>query len=162
MLSVKRKAKQSRADAQGSAMSDRVWEAYPTPLEGEGFALYHLGGPDDALFLADLITPITLTAVSTVYRYRMPFDFKLSKRVFYQTDAAGAESDDAVNIRVDLIHPNRTPEVEYRKAGVSWEAGGTRLTGDTYMPDGELVLTVDGTANNLLYMSLELEVYGVA
>ena len=66
------------------------------------------------------------------------------------------------NIRIDLIHPNRTPEVEYNKAGVSWESGGTRLTGDTYMPDSELVLTVDGTADNLLYMSLELEVYGVA
>ena len=76
--------------------------------------------------------------------------------------AAGAESADALNIRVQLLHSNNTPEVEYYKDGVVWETGGTRLTGKRYMTPTVIEVIVDGTATNLLYMSLELVVHGIA
>jgi len=128
----------------------------------DNFEIRRLGEKDEHLFLLDLRTPITLTAVSATHWFKLPFSFTLTKRVFYQTTAAGAESQDALNIRVQLLHPNNTPEVEYYKDGVVWETGGTRLTGYTYMTPTVIEVIVDGTATNLLYMSLELVVHGIA
>lgn len=135
---------------------------YPVALENEGFTLWRLGKREEHLFLADLTDPITVTAVSTTYRYRMPFDMTLSKMVFYQRDAALAEADDAITLRINLLHPNNVPEVLYNKQGVSWPTGGERVTGLTYMPASELQVIVDGTATNLLYLSFELEVHNIA
>ena len=128
----------------------------------DNFEIRRLGEKDEHLFLLDLRTPITITAVSATHWFKLPFSFTLTKRVFYQTTAAGAESADALNIRVQLLHPNNTPEVEYYKDGVVWETGGTRLTGKTYMTPTVIEVIVDGTATNLLYMSLELVVHGIA
>ena len=128
----------------------------------DNFEIRRLGGKDEHLFLLDLRIPITITAAAVTHWFKLPFSFTLTKRVFYQTDAAGAESADALNIRVQLLHPNNTPEVEYYKDGVVWETGGTRLTGKTYMTPTVIEVIVDGTATNLLYMSLELVVHGIA
>ena len=134
---------------------------YPYALE-QDWDVYRLGRKEEHLFLADLTDPIALTAVNTTYIYEMPFDMTLTKLVFYQRDAALAESDDIVNIRVDFSHPNKTPEVIYYKNGISWPTGGTRITGKTYMPAGDLRIIVDGTATNLLYVSIEFEVHNIA
>lgn len=140
-------------------MAPGVMAKFPYLLEEQGFDIWHLGPPDRALFLCDLATPITLTAAAVAYRYRLPFDMTMHKFVWYQTDAAGAENADGVTVRFDILHPNRTPENIYSKDGVSWETGGSRNSGMTFMPAGEMVLTVDGTATNLLYFSIELEVW---
>jgi len=128
----------------------------------DNFEIRRLGEKDEHLFLLDLRTPITITAVSATHWFKLPFSFTLTKRVFYQTTAAGAESADALNIRVQLLHPNNTPEVEYNKNSIVWPTGGTRLTGETYMTPTVIEVIVDGTATNLLYMSLELVVHGIA
>jgi len=151
--------KAKKKPGMGSAMRPDVKDKFPYLLEEQGFDIWHLGPPDRALFLCDLVDPIVLTAVSAEYRYRLPFDMTMHKFVWYQVDAAGAEADDALNVRFDMLHPNRTPENIYNKQGVSWEAGGSRNTGRTFMPAGEMVLTVDGVATNLLYFSVELEVW---
>ena len=128
----------------------------------DNFEIRRLGEKDEHLFLLDLRTPITITAAAATHWFKLPFSFTLTKRVFYQTTAAGVESADALNIRVQLLHPNNTPEIEYYKDGVVWETGGTRLTGKTYMTPTVIEVIVDGTATNLLYMSLELVVHGIA
>ena len=133
---------------------------YPYPLE-ELWDTYRLGQKEDHLFLADLTTPIAVTAVNTAHRYQLPFDLELTKIVFYQRDAAGAENTDALNIRADLLHPNGTPETIYNKEGISWVTGGTRLTGKTFMPASELVITLDGTATNVLYTSIEFRTVSI-
>ena len=158
MLSSK-KVTNRQEDALGSAMTADVWAKYPMRMEEQGFDVYHLGPKDAALFLCELRDPITLTAVSTPYRYNLPFDMTLHKFVWYQQDAAGDEADDAINIRFDLLHPNRTPENVYNKTGAVWGTGGSRNTGRTTLPAGGCVLTVDGTATNLLYFSMEIEVW---
>jgi hypothetical protein len=135
---------------------------YPYALWNEGFDTYRLGRPEDHLFLADLRDPITMTGAEVTERYKMPFDATYTKLVLYQTDAAGAEVDDALNLRLNLLHPNGTPEVLYNKQGVSWPSGGERLTGHTYMPASELQVIHEGTLNNLLYVSLELVVHNIA
>ena len=134
---------------------------YPAALEPT-FTVYRLGKREDHLFLADLRDPIGMTGAAVTARYRLPFDLTLTKLVFYQTDAAGAESDDALDLRLDLMHPNETPEVIYNKQGVSWPAGGERVTGITYMPASALEVTHNGVATNLLYMSLEVVVHSIA
>ena len=133
---------------------------YPYPLEEE-WDTYRLGEKNNKLFMADLTTPITVTAVATAHRYTLPFDAEYTKFVFYQRDATFVETDNALNIRVDFNHPNGTPETVYYKQGVSWPTGGTRLTGVTFMPASELVITVDGTATNLLYVSMEFRTVSI-
>lgn len=140
---------------------DNEWD-YPVALEREGFTVWRLGRREEHLFLADLTTPITVTAVSTTYRYQLAFDLTLSKLVLYQRDAALAETDDGINLRINLLHPNGVPEILYGKQGVSWPYGGERITGLTYMPASELQVVVDGTATNLLYLSFEVEVHNIA
>lgn len=140
-------------------MTPDTQSKFPYLIEQQGFDVWHLGPPDRALFLCDLVTPITLTAVATEYRYRLPFDMTMHKFVWYQTTAGGVESNDAISVRFDILHPNRVPENIYNKNGVVWEVGGSRNTGRTFMPAGEMVLTVDGTATNLLDFSVEIEVW---
>jgi len=138
----------------------------PAALEKEGFTLHRLGLREDHLFLCDLTDPITVVSAAATYRYKLPFDLTLTKIVFYLRDGAGAENDGAVNLRVNLMHPNGTPEVIYSKQGVSWPVGGERISGITYMPASELQVVVDavdaGIVDWQLYMSLEVVVHNIA
>jgi len=129
----------------------------PTSVKNS-FEINRLGLISDHLWLLSLITPITVTAVSTAYRYELPFDLAINKVLLYQTDAAGAASDEALNIMVEFLLPNGAPELYYDKDGVSWPSGGTRLTGRSLFPGTTMVVTLDGTATNLLEISLEVEV----
>ena len=143
--------------------ADEVPEDLDLPVAvQDNFEIRRLGEKDEHLFLLDLRTPITLTAVSATHWFKLPFSFTLTKKVFYQTTAVGVESGAALNIRVQLMHPNNTPEVLYNETDVQWAAGGTRLTGKTYMTPTTIEVIVDGTATNLLYMSLEVVVHGIA
>ena len=122
------------------------------------FEVTRLGKIEDHLWLLSLRTPITLTAVSAAHLYELPFSMAVNKVNLYQTTAAGAADDDALNIRVEFLLPNGSPELYYDKDGVIWPAAGTRLAGRSLYPPTVLIVTVDGTATNLLYVSLEVEV----
>ena len=135
---------------------------YPVALETDGWTLYRLGKREDHLFLADRTDPIVMTGAEVTERYRMPFDMTLTKIVMYQTTDLGVEDNTALNIRLNLLHPNGTPEVIYSKQGISWPTGGERITGVTYMPASELQVVHNGTATYLLYVSIEVVVHNVA
>ena len=122
------------------------------------FEVTRLGRVEDHLWLLSLRTPITLTAVSTAYLYDLPFSMAVNKVNLYQTTAAGAADDDALNVRVEFLLPNGSPELYYDKEGVVWPSAGTRLVGRSLYPPTVLIVTVDGTATNLLDVSLEVEV----
>ena len=135
---------------------------YPSGKFSNTWSMYRLGEPEENLFLAQLITPITLTAVNTAYIYEFPFDMTLTQLTPYQQTAAEVEDDDPINIRIDIMYPNKTPRTIYNKEDVTWPVGGTTLTGKQYMPACDLRFTVDGTATNLLHVSVEFEVHNIA
>ena len=126
------------------------------------FTINRLGDKEDHLFLLDARDAIVVTAVETRYRYFLPFSYCINKIELYQTDNVGAESADALNIRIEALHPSNVPSVIYNKQGVSWGTGQSTLTGRRFMPAGEVDVVVDGTATNLLYFSLEVTVFNVA
>ena len=141
-------------------MVPEVQAMFPKLLEENGWTVWHLGPPDRALFLCDRTTAQAIPAASTTYRYRIPYDITLHKFVWYQVvSATGVEDDDPINIRLDIVHPNGSLENIYYKQGVAWATGGSRNTGKTFMPACDLVLTMDGTATNSLYFSIEIEVW---
>ena len=141
---------------------DRVPEDLDIPIEcRRDFYINRLGDKRDSLFLLTAHEPIAITAVAARTTYYLPMSYRLNKIELYQTDAAGAESDDALNIRLEVIHLDNTPGVIHNKQGVSWETGQDTLTGKRYMTPGSFDVIVDGTATNLLYIKLEVNTYNV-
>lgn len=133
----------------------------PRKLEPE-WDIYRLGKREDHLWMAQLETPITITAGADLHRYRMDFNFTLTRLSFYQTDAAEVESLDAVTLRVNILHPNRTPSIIYYEVASVWMGGELTLTGARYSLVSELQFIVSGTATNLLHVNMEFEVHGLA
>lgn len=133
----------------------------PVSLEGL-WDIYRLGKKEEHLWMAQLTTPIPITAVAATHTYPMDFNFALTKLVLYQTDAAGDESLAAITLRTNIMHPNNTPSRIYAEIATVWVGGELTLTGKRYSPAGELQFVVSGTATNLLHVNIEFEVYGVA
>ena len=138
--------------------SKEVWDKDVPVSVSNDFEVTRLGRVEDHLWLLSLRTPITLTAVSAAHLYELPFSMAVNKINLYQTDAAGAVAYDGLNIMVEFLLPNGVPELYYDKDGVVWPSGGTRLTGRSLFPPTVMTVTVDGTATNLLDVSLEVEV----
>ena len=64
--------------------ADEVPEDLDLPVAvQDNFEIRRLGEKDEHLFLLDLRTPITLTAVSATHWFKLPFSFTLTKKVFY-------------------------------------------------------------------------------
>ena len=135
-----------------------VWDKDVPVSVSNDFEVTRLGKVEDHLWLLSLRTPITLTAVSAAHLYELPFSMAVNKVNLYQTTAAGAADDDPLNIRVEFLLPNGIPELYYDKEGVSWPSGGVRLSGRSLYPPTVMIVTVDGTATNLLDVTLEVEV----
>ena len=95
------------------------------------------------------------------HEYDFPLNFGITRVSFYQTNAAGAEAVNAVNMRFNILHPNRTPSIIYFDTA-AWVGGELTLTGKRYSPSAELQFVVSGTATNLVHVNIEFEVYGVA
>ena len=162
MMSAKRRRRRKK-DLPGIPTEEDIIKKgldVPAPLEPL-WNIFRLGRKSDHLWLADLETPITMTGAAVTVQYPMEFNFTLTKIVLYQETDVFVEDDSALDLRLNLLHPNGTPEVIYNKAGVSWPSGGERITGDTYMPSSVLEVVHNGTVDYLLYVSLEFIVHGI-
>ena len=132
----------------------------PYYLEEE-WDIYRLGKKAEHLWMAQLGTPLPVTAAAVAHEYSFPFNFTITRASFYQRDAAGAENTDAVNLRFDILHPNRTPSIIYFD-NASWVGGELSMTGARYSPAAALVFTLSGTNTNVVHVNVEFEVHGVA
>ena len=132
----------------------------PIALESE-WEIYRLGKPSEHLWMAQLIDPIDFDGIWTTHEYEMPFNFTITKVCFYQTTNLGVESVMPINLRFNILHPNRTPSIIYFEIGKVFVGGELTLTGARYSPAAELQFVVSGE-DNLLHVNIEFEVHGVA
>ena len=160
----KRSRRRGRAPPSGPPTEEEIIEKsldYPESLESE-WSIYRLRQKKDHLFMIELDTPLTLAAAAATYNYKFDFNLTLTRLSFYQTDAAGAESVDAITLRANLLTPNMTPLVLYNRVAEVWNGAELTLTGKRSSPVTEFQVVVSGTATNLLRINLQLEVHGIS
>jgi len=136
-------------------VSEPAFQGFPAGT-GEWANFNWLGG---SVWSLDARTPITLTGAGTedVATYPVPFSHRWVRLEMLHTDSSDVASEDSVTVKV-FFQVNGRDTVWYRRDSIIYRDGSVLLAPGRLMPATIYKVKAEGTANNKVFSTFEVEV----